>query len=136
MRRQCQMNTPIIKSKTCHKSQGSCMNLIITSRHSQNQFSHVFETGISDHLVMGYTMLESTYAKLQTKILRNCAYKDFNKKSFHQDLQHELSNNGKFAEFNGEFKSKFNHHAPVKQSKLHGNTKPHIKGALSGEKSF
>ena len=81
---------------------------------------------------MGYTMLKSTYAKWQTKILKNCFYKDFNKESFRQALQHELSNNGKFAEFNGEFKSILNHHAPIKQSKLHGNSKPHIKGALSG----
>ena len=51
----------IIKSKTCYKSQeGSCIDLIITSRHSLHQFSHVFETGISDHYLMVYTMLKST----------------------------------------------------------------------------
>ena len=39
----------IIKSKTCYMSQeGSWIDLIITSRHSLHQFSHVFETGISD----------------------------------------------------------------------------------------
>ena len=40
----------IIKSKTCFKSQvGSCIDLIIISRHSLHQFFHVFETAISDH---------------------------------------------------------------------------------------
>ena len=33
----------IIKSKTCYKSlEGSCIDLIITSRHSLHQFSHAF----------------------------------------------------------------------------------------------
>ena len=73
----------IIKSKTCYKSQeGSCINLFITSRYSVYQFSHVFETGINDHDLMVYTMLKSTYAKLEPKILRNCSYKDFTKESF------------------------------------------------------
>ena len=40
----------IIKCKTCYKSQeGSCIDLIITSINSLHQFSHVFETGISDY---------------------------------------------------------------------------------------
>ena len=74
-------------------------------------------------------MLKSTYAKLEPKTLRNRSYKDFNKKSFLQDLQHRLNNNGKFAEFNDEFKSILNHHAPIKQS----NTKPHINKTLRKE---
>ena len=59
----------IIKSKTCYKSQeGSCIYLIITSRHGLHQISHIFETGISDHHLMVYTMLKSTYAKLEPKL--------------------------------------------------------------------
>ena len=121
----------IIKSKTCYKSQeGSCIDLFITSRYSVYQFSHVFETGINDHHLMVYTMLKSTYAKLEPKILRNRSYKDFNKESFLQDLQHGLNNIGKFAEFNDEFKAILNHHAPIKQSKLRGHTKPRINKTL------
>ena len=82
---------------------------------------------------MVYTMLKYTYANLEPKILRNCPYKDFNKESFLQGLQHGLSNIGKFAEFNDEFKAILNHHAPIKQSKLHGNTKPHINKTLRKE---
>ena len=73
----------IIKGKPCYKSpEGFCINLIITSRHSLLQFSHLFETRISDHYLMVYTMLKSTYAKFEPKILRNRSYKDFNKESF------------------------------------------------------
>ena len=65
-----------IKSKTCCKSQeGFCIDLIITSRHGLHQFSHAFETGINDHHLMVYTMLKSTYPKLEPKILRNRSYK-------------------------------------------------------------
>ena len=39
---------------------------------------------------MVYTMLKSTYTKLEPKILRKRSYKDFNKESFLQDLQHGL----------------------------------------------
>ena len=91
----------IIKSKTCYKSQeDSCIDLIITRRYSLHQFSHTFETGISDHYLIVYTMLKSTYTNLAPKVLRNRSYKDFNKESFLQDLQHGLNNFGKFAEFN------------------------------------
>ena len=66
----------IIKSKTCYKSQeGSCIGLIIISRHSLRRFSLVFATGISDHHLMAYTLLKSLYAKLQPKILRNRSLK-------------------------------------------------------------
>ena len=48
----------IIKNKTCYKSlEVSCIDLIITSRPSLHQFSQVFETGVSDHHSMIYTML-------------------------------------------------------------------------------
>ena len=68
----------IIKNKTCYKSlEGSCIDLIITSRPSLHQFSQVFEIGMSDHHSMIYTMLKSTYTRLELKILRNRSYKDF-----------------------------------------------------------
>ena len=35
---------------------------------------------------MVYTMLKSTYTKLEPKILRKRSYKDFNKESFLRDL--------------------------------------------------
>ena len=83
---------------------------------------------------MVYTMLESTYIKLEQKILRNHSYKDFNKESFFQDLQHGLKNNGKLSDFNDELKQILNHHTPVKKSKLRGNTKSHINKTLRKEK--
>ena len=60
----------IIKSKTCFKSvKGSCIDLILISRPSLHQFTNVFELGISDHHLLIYTMLKSTYTKMEPKVL-------------------------------------------------------------------
>ena len=124
----------IIKSKTCYKSlEGSCIDLIITSRPNLHQFSQVFETGMSDHHLMVYTMLKSTYTKLEPKILKNRSYKDFYEEYFLNDLQHGLSNNGNFNDFNNTFKEILNNHAPIKQAKVRGNTKPHINKTIRKE---
>ena len=122
----------IIKSKTCYK-EGFCIYLIITSRHSLHQFSHAFETGVSDRHLMVYTMLRSTYTKLEPKTLRKRSYKDFDKKSFLRDLQHGLNNIDNFAEFHDAFKAILDHHATIKQTKLRVNTKPHINKTLRKE---
>ena len=124
----------IIKCKTCYKSQeGSFIDFIITSRHSLHQFSRAFETGISYHHLMVYTMLKSTYTKLEPKILRKRFYKDFNKESFLRDLKHVLNNIDNFAGFNDAFKTTLDHHATIKQTRLGGNTKPHINKTLRKE---
>ena len=69
-------------------------------------------------------------SKIRTKNFKKSFYKDFNKESLLQDLQPGLNNIGKFAEFNDEFKAILNHHAPIKQSKLRGHTKPRINKTL------
>ena len=56
--------------KTCFKSvKGSCIDLNLTSRPSSHQFTNVFETGFSDHHLLIYTMLKSTYTKMEQKVL-------------------------------------------------------------------
>ena len=44
-----------------------------------------------------------------------------------------INNIGNFAGFNDAFKVILDHHAPIKQSKLHGNTKPHVNKTLRKE---
>ena len=51
-----------IKNKTCFKSvKGSGIDLNLTSRPSLHQFKNVFQTGISDHYLLIYTMLVCLY---------------------------------------------------------------------------
>ena len=71
-----QLCNNIIKEKTCFKSmKGSCIDLILTSRPNMHQLTQVFETGLSDHHLMIYTILKSTYTKIEpvkvTKIRGN-----------------------------------------------------------------
>ena len=108
----------IIKSKTCFKSvKGSCIDLILTSRPSLYQFTNVFQAGVSDHHLLIYTMLKSTYSRMEPKVLTKRCFKNFSEQSFQQDLKHGLSNIDDFSDFNNEFQNTLNHHAPIKTSK-------------------
>ena len=123
-----------IKNKTCFKSvKGLCTDLILTSRPSLHQFTNVFEAGISDHHLLIYTMLKSTYTKMESKVLSRRRYKNFSEQSFLQDLKQRLSNTGKFSDFNNEFKNTLNDHPPIKTSKICGYTKPHVNKVLRKE---
>ena len=76
----------IIKNKTCFKSvQVSCINLILTIT-SLNQFTNAFETGISDNQLLIYTILKSTYTKMEPKVFSKRFSKKFSKQSFLQEL--------------------------------------------------
>ena len=114
----------IIKNKTCFKSlEGSCIDLILTSRPNLHQDTLVFESGMCDHHLMVYAILKSTYTKLEPKVLHKRQYQNFSKESFPKDLKFGLINNGIFSHFNNESKEILDHHAPIKQAKLRGNKK-------------
>ena len=124
----------IIKNKTCFKSvRGSCFDLILTIRPSLHQFTNVFETGISGLHLLIYTMLKSTYTKMEPKVLSKRSFKNFSEQSFLKDLIQGLSNTGNFSDFNNKFKNTLNNHAPIKSSKVRGNTKPHVNKILRKE---
>ena len=73
----------IIENKTCFKSvKGSCIDLILTSRPSLHQFTNVFDTGISDHHLLIYTMLKPTYTKMEPKVLSKRFLKTFRNNHF------------------------------------------------------
>ena len=96
----------IIRIKTCFKSvKGSCIDLILTSRPSLNQFTNVFEKGISDHHLLIYLMLKSTYTEMEPKVLSKRCFKNFSEQSFLQDLKQGLNNTGNCSDFNNEFKN-------------------------------
>ena len=124
----------IIKNKTGFKSvKGSCIDLIPTRRPNLHQFTDIFETGVSDHHLLIYTMLKSTYTKMKPKVLSKRCFKKFSEQSFLQDLKQALSDTGNFSDFNNEFKNTLSDHTPIKTSKVRGNTKPHINKILRKE---
>ena len=110
--------------------QGSCIDLILTSGQNLHQHAQVFQSGMSDHHLMIYTMLRSSYPKVEPKVLRKWHYKSFFKKSFLKDLKLGFSNDYIFNHFINEFKEILDHQVPIKQTKLPGNTKPHVNKIL------
>ena len=53
--------TNLIETNTCFKGKGSCIYLILTNRKFSFKFTSTYETGISDHHHMVYTMLKSCF---------------------------------------------------------------------------
>ena len=53
--------TNLIKTNTCFKGKGSCIDLILSNRESSFKFTSTYETGISDHHHTVYTMLKSYF---------------------------------------------------------------------------
>ena len=83
---------------------------------------------MNDHL-----LIISSYTKLEPKDLHKRQYKFFSKNSFFKDLKFGLSNDGYFSHFNNEFKEILDHRTCIKQTKLCGNTKPHVNEILRKE---
>ena len=59
----------LIKSNTCFKCKGSCIDRFLTNRKYSFKFSGSYETGISDHQHMIYTMLKSCFNNTKPKLL-------------------------------------------------------------------
>ena len=76
----------LIKSNTCFNSKGSCIDLFLTHIKYLFKFSGSYETGISDHRHMIYTMLKSCFNNTEPKLLN---YRDF--KHFLQENLAKLS---------------------------------------------
>ena len=59
----------LIKTNTCFKAKGSGIDLILTNRKFSFKFTSTYETGISDHHHMIYTMLKSCFQNIEPKLL-------------------------------------------------------------------
>ena len=95
----------LIKSNTCFKGSGSYINLILTNRKYCFKHTSTFETGLSNHHHLIYSMSQTTSKKEESKH-NNCPKKYEN---FEKTFENLLSSHGSN-------KTKF----------LGGNQKPHI----------
>ena len=57
----------LIKSNTCFKGSGSCIDLILTNRKYCFKHTSTFETGLSDHHHLIYSILKTTFKKEESK---------------------------------------------------------------------
>ena len=58
----------LIKTNTCFKGKGSCIDLISTNRKYCFKHSSTFETGLSDHHHLVYSMLKTCFKRKKSKL--------------------------------------------------------------------
>ena len=124
----------LINTPTCFKSSdGRCIDLILTNKKHSFQKSQSFETGVSDHHHLIYTMMKTTFVPLPPKIITYRSYKNFSKDTFKMELQYNLRYNthpGSFTSVNTALEVSLDKFAPYKKRVLRGNHKPHVSKEL------
>ena len=90
----------LTKSNTCYKSDGSCIDLILTNRKYYFKNTSSFETGISEHHRLIYSMLKRTFEKKESEKVTCRNYKQFQWENFEKDLTSSLRNcNGEYENY-------------------------------------
>ena len=77
----------LIKTNTCFKGKRSSIDLILTNRKYSLKNTSSYETGLSDHHHMIYTMLKSSFVNIESKQLNYRDFKNFSFESFKKDLR-------------------------------------------------
>ena len=78
--------TNLIKNNTCFKGVGSCIDLILTNRKYCFKNTSSYETGISDHHHLIFSIMKTTFASEEPKTFVYCDYKTFSHENFKNDL--------------------------------------------------
>ena len=122
----------MIKNNTCFKGEGSCIDLILTNRKFLFKNSTSFETGLSDHHHLIYSMLKIRFHKEEPKTLIHRDYKTFSQEKFSSELflKLESQENNDYQTFEANFVDNLNNQAPKKSKNFRGNQKSHINKIL------
>ena len=117
----------LIKTNIFFKGKGSCIDLILTNRKYCFKHSSTFETVLSDHHHLVYSMLKICFKREESKNFIYRDYKNFNDADFRMDLENKLEECPKHYEnFEKTFVNVLDAHAPRKTKVLRGNQKPHV----------
>ena len=104
----------LIKVNTCFKGNRTCIDLILTNWKYSFKNTNTFETGLSDHQHMIYTMIKSTFEKAEPIKLIYRDYKNFSFDWFKTDLENALKScPSSYDSFEQCFSSKLNEYAPM-----------------------
>ena len=122
----------LIKNNTCFKGEGSCVDLILTNRKFSFKSSTSFETGLSDHHHLIYSMIKTTFHKEEPKTLIYRDHKMFSLEKFNSELILKLESreNNDYQTFQLNFVDTLNNQAPKKSKIFRGNQKSHINKIL------
>lgn len=121
-----------VKTATCWKSaSGTCIDLILSNRKFSLKNTGTVETGLSDHHSLVYTMLKSTFTKLEPRKFYYRNLKDFDNCKFRENLSSTLVNcEPSYEKFHEIFTSILDEMAPLKTRYLRANDKPHMNKSL------
>ena len=117
----------MMKQSTCFKSYGgSCIDLLITNLKFLFMKANFFETGLSDHHDVIYTILKKIFENLEPKkwIYRN--FKQYDSDQFKLDIFNSMSAMGTLAAFKNNFVLILDKYAPKRTKNLRGNQKLHF----------
>ena len=104
----------LIKVNTCFKGNRTCIDLILTNWKYSFKNTNTFETGLSDHQHMIYTMIKSTFEKAEPIKLIYRDYRNFSFDRFKADLENALKScPNSYDSFEQCFSSKLNEYAPM-----------------------
>ena len=116
-----------MKRNTCFKGHGgSCTDLLITNSEFSFMKVNSFETGLSDLDYMIYTILKTKLEMFEPNksIYRN--FKQYDSDQSKLDIFNSMSAMRTHADFENNFVSILDKHAPRKTNILRGNQNPHF----------
>ena len=117
----------LVKTNTCFKGSGSCIDLILMNRKYFFKNTTSYETGLSDHHHMIVTMHKTTFQQKEPKCLIYRDYKNFAFKNFKSDFQEVLKIcKGSYDAFDNYFTSSLYKHALKKKKVIWRNENLHM----------
>ena len=121
----------LIKNNTCFKGVGSCIDLILTNRKYCCKNALSYETRISDHHHLIFSIMKTTFASEKSKKFVYRDYKTFPHECFKNDLMSiTFDENVDYLKFGKEFTDTLNKQALKKTKLFCDNRKPHVNKVL------
>ena len=80
--------TNLIKNNTCFKGVGSCIDLILTNRKYCFKNTSSYETGISDHHHLIFSIMKTTFASEEPKKFVYRGYNDLMSKTVEENVDY------------------------------------------------
>ena len=106
-------------------------HLILRDRKYCFKNNSSYETGISDHHHLMFSIMKTIFTSEKTKKFVYRDYKTFSHENFKNDLLSEtVDEDVDYSKFEKEFKDTLDKHAPKKTKLFSGNQKPHVNKVL------
>ena len=122
----------LIKDYTCYKNPNNprCIDLILTNQKFKFKNSCTFDCGLSDFHRFIVTSFRFKYSPGAPKQVFYRTYKNFDNKTFRNELKEAIKDDMDFDTFNKHFIQVLDKYAPIKQKTVRANNTPYMTKAL------